>query len=289
MGGNDIVQILPDGARNQIGESNPAKRSDTRRKISQALTGKPHPWSLGEHNVAKRDDVKRKISEALKGMPHPWNVGEKQRKAGRANKGKKRPDITGKNSYWHSRPGFREKVVAAMQGIPQSAEHIKKLSAIRKGKRPKSFEALQRVVHSPEFRQKQRVRGAIRVATMQKKNTGIELKIQGLLNQNGIPFFTHVPIMYYNADIVLADAKVAIFCDGCYWHGCKVCNKAGRKMKPTDKSAISYLSNRGWRVVRLWEHEINNGLDACQEKILNAINEASPMESLWIYMQGAEL
>lgn len=124
------------------------------------------------------------------------------------------------------------------------------------------------------------------MATMAKQNTSIELKIQALLNEKGIQFFTHVPLLYWNADIVLSDSKVAIFCDGCYWHGC-VLHRKKRPAKPQDKAAVTYLTSRGWQVVRLWEHEINSNPSGCLEKIKEAISKSDKTQTLWPYTKEA--
>lgn len=70
-----------------------------------------------------------------------------------------------------------------------------------------------------------------------------------------------------NPDIILKDKKVAIFLDGCFWHGCPKCYK-----KPTSnvaywkrkiitnrrnaRRANHFLRKSGWKILRIWEHEI---------------------------------
>ena len=69
-------------------------------------------------------------------------------------------------------------------------------------------------------------------------------------------------------DVTFADQKVAIFVDGCFWHGCPVCQ---RKLPQTNREywerkiarnvELAKLHNEqlnqdGWKVVRIWEHEI---------------------------------
>ncbi len=77
------------------------------------------------------------------------------------------------------------------------------------------------------------------------------------------------------ADIVFRPAKVAVFIDGCYWHGCpehyvspktnpgywsdKVARNVARD-RDTDKN----LTEAGWLVLRFWEHEPSA---ACADKI----------------------
>jgi len=69
-------------------------------------------------------------------------------------------------------------------------------------------------------------------------------------------------------DVAFMDEKVAIFVDGCFWHGCPVCqrklpkthraywkNKIARNVQLAD-SHNKQLRDDGWIVIRIWEHEI---------------------------------
>src|SRR5262249_32457708 len=70
------------------------------------------------------------------------------------------------------------------------------------------------------------------------------------------------------ADVVLRDAKVCVFVDGCFWHGCRRhfatprSNAAWWREKiaanvERDRRQARLLRKRGWTVVRLWEHQIS--------------------------------
>jgi len=70
-----------------------------------------------------------------------------------------------------------------------------------------------------------------------------------------------------NPDIILKEKKVAIFLDGCFWHGCPQCyqkpetNKEfwQKKISKNIENAIKFTKNLeddGWKVIRIWEHEI---------------------------------
>lgn len=58
-------------------------------------------------------------------------------------------------------------------------------------------------------------------------------------------------------DLASRYAKVAVFVDGCYWHGCldhtKDGQAAGRRTR--DEQVNAKLRERGWSVLRVWEHE----------------------------------
>ena len=68
------------------------------------------------------------------------------------------------------------------------------------------------------------------------------------------------------ADIVFRGAQLAVFIDGCWWHGCpdhrplptKNRDWWARKLQATvdrDRRNDRALTNAGWEVIRVWEHE----------------------------------
>lgn len=75
-----------------------------------------------------------------------------------------------------------------------------------------------------------------------------------------------------NPDFIFPDAHIAVFVDGCFWHGCPKCGhipKSNRKYWQTkilrnmerDKRLRSELQQEGWAVLRVWEHELKNPKD----------------------------
>jgi DNA mismatch endonuclease, patch repair protein len=68
-------------------------------------------------------------------------------------------------------------------------------------------------------------------------------------------------------DFVFRKQKVALFIDGCFWHGCPRCYTAPKSARAywrrkvvtnreRDKYQTAALRKIGWRVVRMWEHQI---------------------------------
>jgi DNA mismatch endonuclease (patch repair protein) len=102
-----------------------------------------------------------------------------------------------------------------------------------------------------------------------KKDTTIEIKIQNLLSALHLEFFTHKYISEiqhrYQCDIFLPEQigitqKTIMECDGCFFHCCPICKKEGYpwtgKTRQKDKDRTKELIEAGYRVIRLWEHEI---------------------------------
>jgi len=77
--------------------------------------------------------------------------------------------------------------------------------------------------------------------------------------------------------------KVAVFVDGCFWHGCPKCYtrpKTNRKFwdrkretnMARDKRVTRQLRGRGWKVIRIWQHSLKKSPDACLNRIRRALD-----------------
>jgi DNA mismatch endonuclease (patch repair protein) len=91
-------------------------------------------------------------------------------------------------------------------------------------------------------------------------------------------------------DIVFVRGKVALFVDGCFWHGCRrhysapVRNAAFWQRKlamntERDRRVDKELRRSGWRVARLWEHDIRENAGATIKKVRTFVCSAG--RSMW--------
>jgi len=98
-------------------------------------------------------------------------------------------------------------------------------------------------------------------------NRGTELRLIELLRMEGISGWRRHRPVFGKPDFVFPSLKLAVFVDGCFWHGCpkhasKPVNNAAfwtKKLtanKARDRLVTRTLRARGWRVVRIWEHEL---------------------------------
>lgn len=73
--------------------------------------------------------------------------------------------------------------------------------------------------------------------------------------------------MVGNPDFVFPVARLVVFVDGCFWHGCPRCYGAPRRNvrfwrekllynKARDRRITASLRANGWKVLRLWEHDL---------------------------------
>lgn len=102
-----------------------------------------------------------------------------------------------------------------------------------------------------------------------RRDTPAELGLRRVLHLRGLRYrvdFQPLVGLRRRADVVFTRAKVAVFCDGCYWHGCpehRSWPKANAdwwraKIETTqarDADTSRRLEDAGWVVIRVWEHE----------------------------------
>jgi|TARA_Y100000031_G_scaffold28452_2_gene30816 DNA mismatch endonuclease (patch repair protein) len=111
-------------------------------------------------------------------------------------------------------------------------------------------------------------------------DTKPELLVRSLLHQAGYRFRIHRKDLPGKPDIVLPKYKAVVFVHGCFWHlhsGCRDGtvpktradywkNKLLRN-KERDKEHMRTLQKLGWRVLRLWECEVEKETDKVLEKL----------------------
>lgn len=108
-----------------------------------------------------------------------------------------------------------------------------------------------------------------RLKRVRQRDTKAEIMLRSQLHALGLRYRVDVrplPVLRRRADVVFPRARVAVFVDGCFWHGCPIHatwprnnaewwkNKIEgnrRRDRDTDRA----LETAGWLVVRVWEHE----------------------------------
>jgi len=110
----------------------------------------------------------------------------------------------------------------------------------------------------------------IRMTRNRRRDTKPELRLRRLLHAQGARYRVDFPIeageIRVRPDLVFIRRRVAVFLDGCFWHGCpehgNLPNRnraywAGKLARnhARDRRVTSELVKAGWTVVRAWEHE----------------------------------
>ena len=108
-----------------------------------------------------------------------------------------------------------------------------------------------------------------RMKAAKPRDTAPEINLRSALHRKGLRFrLEQKPVEELNrtADIVFRSIKVAIFVDGCFWHGCPIHGTQSKANADFWKNKIEQnhardldtnerLEKAGWRVIRVWEHE----------------------------------
>jgi DNA mismatch endonuclease, patch repair protein len=102
-----------------------------------------------------------------------------------------------------------------------------------------------------------------------RRDTKPELVIRSLLHRMGLRFRVDqrpIPDLARRADVVFRKARVAVFVNGCFWHGCprhaswpKSNAEWWREKiegnRKRDRETDKHLRRAGWHPVRIWEHD----------------------------------
>lgn len=89
-----------------------------------------------------------------------------------------------------------------------------------------------------------------------------------------------------NPDFVFREARLAVFVDGCFWHGCSECGHIPQTNRPfwvakiernreRDRKTAEHLAAEGFHVLRFWEHELRDLLEKCVATVKTTIRNAS--------------
>ena len=118
------------------------------------------------------------------------------------------------------------------------------------------------------------------MSAIKSKHTLPERKLREALRKEGVAYKLHYG--KENIDAAIPSRRLAIFVDGCFWHGCPKhghnpkTNKGYwlpklRKNKFRDKMKTARLKAAGWKVLRFWEHDIEKRLVWCCKRVLGQV------------------
>jgi DNA mismatch endonuclease (patch repair protein) len=130
-----------------------------------------------------------------------------------------------------------------------------------------------------DFLRKEQI--SYRMSQVKSKDTKVELLVRSTLFAKGYRFRKNVSKLPGKPDIVFLKQKLVIFIDGDFWHGKKFSKWSGKlnvfwyeKIKGNiqrDKRNRRRLKSLGWKVVRIWESDINKCLPKEVSKIEKAL------------------
>lgn len=116
------------------------------------------------------------------------------------------------------------------------------------------------------------------MSSIRSKNTKPEITVRKLLWSHGKRYRVHDRSVFGTPDISSKKNRVAVFIDGCFWHGCDKCYKEPHtnttywrdkihNNKKRRTFVIKQLRSEGWLVMEFWEHQINQDPGSIIQKI----------------------
>lgn len=100
-------------------------------------------------------------------------------------------------------------------------------------------------------------------------NAATELRLINIFREAGVTGWRRNTPLFGRPDFVFPKVRVAVFVDGCFWHGCAKhgsipsSNQAFweqklRRNRARDRLVERTLRQSGWRVMRIWQHDLKN-------------------------------
>ncbi len=128
-----------------------------------------------------------------------------------------------------------------------------------------------------------RKRSEVMARIRSRGNKDTELFLLKVLRKNRIAGWRrHLPLLG-KPDFAFPRQRLALFVDGCFWHGCPRCYRRPdsrtrywdaklARNKQRDRKVTRALRRDGWRVVRIWEHELKDSVSLVKQlrRSLNA-------------------
>jgi DNA mismatch endonuclease (patch repair protein) len=127
-------------------------------------------------------------------------------------------------------------------------------------------------------------RSQVMAAIRSRGNKATELRLAAILRAAGITGWRrHQPILGH-PDFIFRRERLAVFVDGCFWHGCRWHCRMPRDNRPywqkkisrnaaRDQATNKLLRRAGWRVIRIWGHSLSSP-QLVAAKIISELSQA---------------
>jgi DNA mismatch endonuclease (patch repair protein) len=127
-------------------------------------------------------------------------------------------------------------------------------------------------------------RSAVMAAVRSKGNRSTELKLIAIMKQHHIKGWRRNYELFGKPDFVFPRERLAVFVDGCFWHGCPqhgtmpesnadFWREKIARNKRRDRKVSATLRSKGWRVLRIWEHDTKQGVARTSRRICKALKQ----------------
>lgn len=123
------------------------------------------------------------------------------------------------------------------------------------------------------------------MARVRSSNTDAEMLLRRSLWREGLRFRVTCRFLPGSPDVAFTRWRLAVFVDGCFWHGCPI-HYTSPKANSTfwqekkarncarDARVDGELISLGWSVLRVWEHEVYEGVSSVVKRISKMLTAA---------------
>jgi DNA mismatch endonuclease (patch repair protein) len=122
-------------------------------------------------------------------------------------------------------------------------------------------------------------------------NAKTELRLIELMRQHRITGWRRNQPLIGKPDFTFRAERLLVFVDGCFWHGCPTCFRAPTSNesywtekiegnRARDKRVAANLRRAGWRVMRIWEHELQLRPEHVAVRLLRALAKEDPYRGM---------
>lgn len=124
-----------------------------------------------------------------------------------------------------------------------------------------------------------------------KGNESTEMRMIRVFRWHGVTGWRRGQALPGKPDFAFRKERLCVFVDGCFWHGCPKCYRQPgsnnaywaakvERNRARDKRVARELRREGWRVLRVWEHELaGKRLAALLQRLRRAgLSPSSPEE-----------
>ena len=130
-------------------------------------------------------------------------------------------------------------------------------------------------------------RSRIMASIRGRANETTELAAARLFRANNVRGWRRHVSLVGRPDFVFRNARLVVFVDGCFWHGCPKCYRApgtnkfywSKKIQSNrdrDRRYNKLLKAAGWRVIRVWEHALTQRPDSVVATVVRALGIHKP-------------
>jgi DNA mismatch endonuclease (patch repair protein) len=116
------------------------------------------------------------------------------------------------------------------------------------------------------------------MSRIKNRDSKIETLFRKMLWKAGFRYRKNSDKHFGKPDIIFKKYKTVIFIDSCFWHGCKkhcrlptahksYWTKKILKNIERDKIVSRYYKKQGWKIFRVWEHELKDKIENVLQKI----------------------